>query len=74
MEPFYKWLYKQMLADDTIDEDEYDEEDFKDADDVLADDGINIDEDELRTQLHVYAMACAQQGVEPDYTGYEDLV
>lgn len=74
MVPFYEWLYNQLLSNDDLDLSDYDKDDFEDYEDVLGDDNLNMDADEIETQMHVYAEECRSRGEEPDFGMYEELL
>ena len=66
---FKQWLYDKLVAVDAISQDEYEEDELTAE---LVVETLELDTDEIETYAGIYADACEEAGVEPDWTDFEE--
>ena len=70
---FREFLYERLIAEDVIDPLDYDEDDLEDYNTVLSLDDLDLDAEKLGTYAYQYETECQDNGVDPNFEGFEEL-
>lgn len=69
---FAQYVYDHIIGEHEELEDDLTIEDVETAEDALCLDELDLTSDDLDTWASAFRQACESQGIEPDFTGYED--